>query len=222
MACVLKRSDAHNGLLPEEFYRGSDAPRPEREGAARAGRGGEFTNRRLINHAFWSVPRNRCRMRFLAFAGSSRPGKGSPTLKEHSRLAVEQPRVRRGSHLTFRLMGCMVRLQGPQFEDSCLSQEVPPEKLRPPASGQERSCKIHQLPFQRILAARQAVKKRLASRCNTFSIWKVFLISELRRHERNAMRFQENVRTLWYALNGPYGDAAGDFAERKLKLLDRH
>ncbi|CAE7812327.1 unnamed protein product [Symbiodinium necroappetens] len=41
----------------------------------------------------------------------------------------------------------------------------------------------------------------------------MYLISEMRRHQRNAMRFQENVRTLWYALNGPYGDAAVTLAE---------
>eukprot|EP00439_Symbiodinium_sp_Y106_P075894 s301_g15.t1 len=65
-------------------------------------------------------------------------------------------------------------------------------KVRPP------SRKFRRRNFDRPLADKNAA---------------VFLISELRRHERNAMRFQENVRTLWYALNGPYGDAAVTLAE---------
>jgi len=32
-------------------------------------------------------------------------------------------------------------------------------------------------------------------------------------HRCRELGFQENVRTLWYALNGPYGDAAITMAE---------
>ena len=46
----------------------------------------------------------------------------------------------------------------------CLSQEVPAATLRPPVGRQECGCKIHQLPFQRILAAWQAVKRKLCIR----------------------------------------------------------
>ncbi|OLP81831.1 hypothetical protein AK812_SmicGene37582 [Symbiodinium microadriaticum] len=72
-------------------------------------------------------------------------------------------------------------------------------KARPP------SRKFRRRNFDRPLADKDAAVRSINSHSKGF--W---------RHGR----FQENVRTLWYALNGPYGDAAGDLAEAAVTLAE--